>query len=118
MATKTANVFAQFQGHEPKKAKIEALDGAEVTYRTLTMSESDAFQKRTVKEFDADGKPTFDFDALSLIRYEKVSLGLIDPAMTVEQLQDLDATATKAIVEIEGLISGLKDEDLVDEEGK
>ena len=112
---KLANVFAQFQGHTEKKANIKALDGAEITYRTLTMKENDAFQKRTVKGFDSEGKPEFNFDEFSKIKYEKIALGLIEPVMTVAELEDLDGDATKVLNEIEALISGTKE--LVDDEG-
>ncbi len=115
MAKILANVFAQFQGHEPKKAFIEALGGAEIEYRTLTMKENDDFQKRTVKGFDSEGKPEFNYDEFSKIKYEKVAMGLIEPAMTVEELNALDGEAAKAIAEIEALISGTSE--LVDEEG-
>ena len=114
MANK-ANVFAQFQGHPPKTATIKALDGAEITYRSLTMAESDAFQKRSVNGFDSEGKPDINFDELTKIRYEKIALGLIEPKMTVKDLADLDASAAKALSEIEALISG--NEEVVDEEG-
>lgn len=110
-----SNVFAQFAGHEEKTAVIEALGGAEIKYRTLTMKESDAFQKKTVKGFDVEGKPTFNFDDINDIRNEKIALCMIEPSMTTKELEELSAEASKALIEIENLISGTAD--LVDEEG-
>ena len=109
---KLANVFAQFQGHEPKTATVGDF---EIKYRTLTIAESDGFQKRTVKGFDSDGKPQFNFNEISKIRYEKVSMGLIEPKITVKELEAMEADASKTIIEIEALISGT--EDTTDEEG-
>jgi hypothetical protein len=110
-----ANVFAQFAGHEPKTAKIKALDNAEIKYRTLTMKEADDFQKKTIKGFDSDGKPQFDFDAIGDIRNEKISLCLLEPKMTIKELEALSSEASKALIEIEALVSGTVD--MIDDEG-
>ena len=114
MAKPLDNVFAQFAGHETKTATVEAL-GAEIKYRTLTMKESDDFQKKTVKGFDKDGKPDFNFNAISQLRNEKISLCMIEPKMTVKELEALSAEASKALIEIEALVSGTAD--LTDSEG-
>ena len=111
---KLAGVFAQFAGHETKTAMVEAL-GAEIKYRTLTMKESDDFQKRTVKGFDKDGKPDFNFDAISQLRNEKIALCMVEPKMTIKDLEGLSSEAGKSLLEIEALISGTAD--LTDEEG-
>lgn len=115
MAKVTGNIFAQFAGHEIKTATIEALGGAEIKYRTLTIKEADDFQKKLLKGFDADGKPDFNFDKMSEIRNEKIALCMIEPKMTVKELEDLSAEAGKALGEIDGLISGTTG--LIDEEG-
>ena len=84
---------------------------------TLTVSEADGFQKRSIKGFDENGKPEFNFDEINDIRYEKIALCLIEPKMTVDDLRNLDASATKALIEIEAVISGMVEEPL-DSEGK
>jgi len=105
------NVFAKFAGVKEKKAKIKALDGAEVTYRELTMVESDGFNRRMVKEYDSDGKPVFDFNAATEIKYEKVALALIDPKVTVDELKAMSSDAATAIVEIMNLIDDTDEND-------
>ncbi len=92
-----------------KTAKIDALGGAEVTYRDLTMMENDEFSKRLIKDYN-DGKPEIDFDEASEIKYEKAALILVDPVMTVEELKALPSSALSAINEINALIDP-KDED-------
>tara|TARA_R110000772_G_scaffold5454_1_gene19457 strand:- start:11608 stop:11958 length:351 start_codon:yes stop_codon:yes gene_type:complete len=108
------NVFAQFAGHTEETAMIKAL-GAEIKYRTLTMKESDDFQKKTVKGFDSDGKPDFNFDAIAQLRNEKIALCMIEPKMTVKELEQLSAGASSALIEIESLITGTAG--VIDEEG-
>lgn len=115
MAKVTENIFAPFVGHEVKTATIEALGGAEIKYRTLTIKEADDFQKKMIKGFDGEGKPELNFDAMSTVRNEKIALCLIEPKMTVKELEGLSSEAGKALGEIESLISGTAD--LVDDEG-
>ncbi len=111
---KKLNAFALFTT-EPKKAKIEALDGAEITYRELTMLENDSFSKRLVKGYGDDGvTPEIDFEEATLIKYEKASAMLIEPAMTVEELQELASSALGAINEI---IALGESKDMLDKEG-
>ena len=109
---KTFDPFGIFLVEE-KKAVIEALGEYEITYRDLTMKESDDFSKRLVKGYGADGKtPELDFDEASKIKYEKIALILIDPKKTVEELEGMGAKAILAINEINALIEPeLDDED-------
>jgi hypothetical protein len=117
MAKAYANAFDMFNANEVKTAKIEALNGAEVKYRELTMTEADSFSQRLIKDYGTDGsKPVIDFDEATKIKYEKASLVLIEPKMSVEDLRALPSSAMGAINEINALIDG-SDDDSVDEEG-
>jgi len=101
---KTSNPFAIFANNEVKTATIEALGGAEIKYRELTMSENDNFTKRLVKDYGTDGSNAeIDFDEAAEIKYEKVALMLIEPAVTVEYLKGLTGKASEAINEINAL---------------
>ena len=106
MATKT-NPFAKFAVGE-KKAHIKSLD-AEITYRPLTMVEADTFNSRLIKDYDDEGKVSFDYDEATEIKYEKVALCLIEPKMTVEDLKALGGGALEAITEINNLIDGVEE---------
>ena len=119
MAKKFENAFAMFNATETKTAKIEALGGAEIEYRELTMAEQDAFSKRIVKSYGADGKsPEIDFEEANKIKYEKAALVLITPAMTVDDLMGLPASAADAINEINALVDPeVNSSDEMDKEG-
>jgi hypothetical protein len=110
------NVFDMFSTSETHTAEIKALNGAKVTYRYLTMAEQDAFSKRLVKDFGADGsKPIIDFEEATKIKYEKAALILVEPKMSVKDLMALSSNAVEAINEINALIEG--EDEGVDEEG-
>ena len=113
--SKPINPFEKFT-IKPETAFIKALD-SEVTYRKLTMAESDAFNARLVKEYDAEGMPEFNYDEATAIKYEKCSLVLIDPPMTVDELKGLDGEVIAAIAEINMLASGNDGDESVDEKG-
>jgi hypothetical protein len=109
------NPFDIFRTEIEKTAHVEALDG-DIKYRELTMGEADAFNKRLLKDYTGSGEPTIDMAEATRIGYEKIELCLIEPKMTVPQLQKLPASASKAINEIIRLIDGTTEE-VVDEEG-
>jgi len=102
--TNYSNAFAKFLNNDVKTAKIEALDGAEIKYRDLTMAESDAFTNRLIKDVKKDGKADIDFVEANKIKYEKVALILIEPQMTVEELRAFPSSAAEAINEINALV--------------
>lgn len=109
MANKKFNPFDAYAPTE-EKVFIEALD-YEVTLRTLTMSESDGFNKRLIGNYSGKGDPEINMEEATKINYEKVALTLIDPAMSVEQLQALGNKAQKAIGEIIKHIDGREEDD-------
>ena len=99
---------------ETKTAHIDSLD-YDITYRELTMAESDAFNKRLIKGYDKENGAEFDMNEATQVGYEKIELCLIDPKMTAEDLKKLGTSATKAINEILKVIEGGAD-DMVDKE--
>ena len=113
MAKTFVNPFDAFQTTE-KIVHIEALE-ADVKLRDLTMAEADAFNARLLKGYTGKGDPEIDMAEATKINYEKVALAMLEPKMTVAQLQALPTSASKAIGEIVKAIDGREDE--VDEEG-
>ncbi len=111
---KKTNPFSIFQDTE-KTAFIKSLN-AEIRYRELSMAEADAFNKRFIKDYRVgDDTPNVDMTEVTKIAYEKIAICMIEPEMTVEELKNLGASASKAIQEIGKLIDGREDED--DKEG-
>ena len=115
MSKTMMNPFDAFKGLAAHKAKIEALNGYEITYRKLTRAEADAFNDRIVKEYDANGKPIIDMKAITDIVYEKIALCLIEPKMTIEELKALEADSDTAMSEIVKLLE--KQPEKKDDEG-
>jgi len=111
-----SKAFAKFANNEVKTAKIEALDGAEVKYRELTMTENDAFTNRLIKGVDKHGEAEIDYAEANEIKYEKAAMILVEPKMTVEDLKALPASASEAINEINALAEAQKD-DIAGSEG-
>ena len=118
MAKTLLDPFAVFANNEVKTAKIEALNGAEIQYRELTMAENDAFTKRLIKNYGkGDGQEAeIDFEAASEIKYEKAALIIMGPTTyTVDQFKAMGVGATAAINEINSLLDDA-DSDEVDSE--
>jgi len=111
-----AKAFDPFDAYatEERVVHIEAFN-ADVTVRDLTMGESDAFNKRLLKDYDGKGDPTIDLAEAAKINYEKIALAMLSPKKTVKELQAMGTSATKAIQEIIKAIDGKEDE--VDDEG-
>lgn len=94
-----ANIFDKFQP-ETKKVKIKALDDAEVTIREQSVFEANEFYKKILDGLDEEGNPKIDVSAITDMTLQKVSTCMIEPKMTIEQLQTLSGKANKAITEI------------------
>ena len=92
------NPFLSFVVEE-KKAVLESLDEYEITYRDLTKAEADGFTKRLIKGYGKDGKsPEIDYDASFLIAVEKIALTMIDPKVTVDELNSFENAKVTALI--------------------
>jgi len=98
---------------ETKTAFIKSLN-SNIKYRRLTMAESDNFNERLVSGYDNEGRAIFNSAEATKIKYEKASLMLVSPAMSVEALQALGSGALEAIAEINHLDDP---EEIADTEG-
>ena len=111
---KTFNPFDAYAVAE-RKVVIKALDNYEVTIKDLSIAEADAFNKRLLKDYTGKGDPIIDLEEATKINKEKVAKCLIEPKMTVAEIDALGTRGAKAIAEIVKEIDG-KDE-ATDEEG-
>ncbi len=116
MSKTTFNPFDQYRAGVEKVAHIKAFD-ADITYRELTMKEADAFNKRLLKGYKGKGDPNIDMDEATKIAYEKLAMCLIEPKMTIEDLQNMGVSASPAINEIAKLLEG-KQEEMIEEDGE
>ena len=116
MAKAVNNPFSKFTEHTTLTATIKAL-GADIKYRELTMDEADQFNIRLMGEERGIGQErSFNMKDATEIAYEKIALCLIEPAMSIDDLKALPASASAAINEISKLIEGQVDE-MSDKEG-
>jgi len=110
-AKKNKNPFDMYNKEmEPKTAIIKALGDAEITYKKLPMGEEDALKLSMIEGYDDKGKPILDKEGYVDMKYKKVSLALVEPKMSVEELKALPESASAAIDEIMELITDEKDE--------
>ena len=112
MAKTTSNPFDMFRLGE-QTIFIDELQ-AEVKYRSLTMSESDAFTKRLLGDYTGKGDPKVDLNEATKINYEKAALCMLEPKMSIDELKALPVTASKAINAIVKAIDGREDEEKED----
>ncbi len=99
------NPFDQY-AIAPKDYEIKSL-GATVTLRKLSLEQSQSFLDKSVKGMDKDDNPIIDVKAIQEGNFQKVSMGLVDPKMTVKQLKELGAGAKDSIKEILEIIDPL-----------
>jgi len=105
-----SNLFNKFK-EETKKVKIKALDNESVTIRTLTLMESDILAKKMIStDINGDNKVSIDYSSLADIRKEKVSLAMVEPSMTIDDINNLPASASEAINEIADAIDEFNSE--------
>ena len=98
-----ANVFDIYAPSESKH-KIKALDGAEVTLRELTLKEVKEIANGMIKGTDADGNPDIDYEKANQSQMKKVSMALVDPKMTIADLEKLGRGAKAALDEIFAIV--------------
>lgn len=114
--SKTENVFGQFKPAE-RTIKVKALGDKEVTIKNLTVAESNQITGVLTKDAEIDLK-TGGFRSLPVpfqnSKLLAISLAMVDPKMSVEELEALSQTADDALTEIyEAIRDGEKDEDEV-----
>ncbi len=115
---KYKNPFDALLAPTTKTAKIEALGGAEIEYRLLTVGEADDFRKRLIKGYNAEtGTPELDLSGAVDVKYDKIATMLVKPQMTADDLRNLAGDkAEEVIEELIALLDG-HDEPETDEEG-
>ena len=105
----TKNPFEKFS-LKTKKVKVKALDNTEVTIQELTVAQSTDFYKRVVKGFDDEGKAQLNYDEIADIKLEKVSVAMLEPKMSIDELKALSNKANVAIDEIAEAIDAFESE--------
>jgi len=87
----------------PKEYEIKSL-GATVTLRKLSLEQSQSFLDKSVKGMDKDDNPIIDLAGIREGNFEKVSLALVEPKMTIKQLKSLGSGAKDVMAELLDII--------------
>lgn len=112
-----ANAFDKFKGSETKHV-IKAMDGFEVTLRQLSLKEASKIANSMIKSVSKDGIPEMDIEKAGQVKLMKISAALVDPKMTVAQLEALSTDAREALDEIYAIVDPAAAEAVKNAEGK
>jgi len=104
-----ANPFLKYT-LKTKEIKVKALNDAKVTIQELSVGKSNDYYGRLFSNLDAEGKPVLNTGEIVKVKLEKVAEAMIEPKMTVEELQGLSVKAGNAISEISDAIDELSNE--------
>ncbi len=107
------NPFLQFKT-ETKEVQIEALNGATISLQQPTISQTSDFSRGIFDGKNEDGTPKLDYGKVFEANLIKISVCMVEPKMSVEDLRGLSSSADKAIAEIISSIDnwdGVEDED-------
>jgi len=104
-----ANPFSKYT-LKTKEIKVKALNDAKVTIQELSVGKSNDYYGRLFSKLDGEGKPVLNTGEIVKVKLEKVAEAMIEPKMTMEELQGLSAKAGNAISEISDAIDELSNE--------
>jgi len=107
-------LFLKYEA-KPDTVHLKSL-GADVQMRNLTLKEQETFGDKAIKGFDVDGEPILDMKAIALSRLEKVCLHMVEPKITLKDLQGLSADVKEFITEVLSTYSTAEED--VDAQGK
>ncbi len=95
---------AKYGGANVTTHKISALDGAEVQLKSLTIKEIKTIAKDMIKGSDKNGEPIIDYEKAGDSQLKKISLALVEPKMTMAELEALSNSAKDALDEILAIV--------------
>lgn len=105
------NPFDLFKSTQTKHT-IAALNGAEVTLRTLSLAENAEVDAILYAGgFNDDGTPIISMENITKAKLARVAKSLLEPKMTIAQLNALSVSSMEAINEITEIINPTKDKE-------
>ena len=103
------NPFAKFE-LATKEITVKALGDAKVTIREMNVGDSNRYYTELFLDVDEEGKPKVSTEFIIRVKMEKVSKCMVEPEMSIDELQALGAKAGEAIGEIADAIDELSNE--------
>jgi hypothetical protein len=80
------------------------MPGQTVKLKKLSYGVSQKIGNESIKGIDANGNPEIDFQAAQQAKFKKISAALVEPRMTVKQLEALSDDADDIIDELFALV--------------
>jgi len=100
-----ANPFDMFKAEETTHT-IKALNGAKITLKNLSLQESTRVDTiMYTKGFKDDGTPILSMEDITAAKLLRLSLALVEPTMSVKDLESLSIQSMEAINEITDIIN-------------
>ena len=93
------NPFNKFS-IKTKQVTIKSLNNAKITLKQPTIADNDEFRKGVFNSTNSDGKPQLNYDNLHASNLRKISSCMVEPKMTIEELNALSVSADEALAEI------------------
>ncbi len=97
------NFFAEFLPKE-ETYKLESMKGQEVILKKLSYGENQAIGNESIDGISADGNPQINFKEANRAKLKKISKALVEPKMTVKQLEALSEQAEDVIDELFSIV--------------
>ncbi len=98
------NVDNFFSQYLPQAEEHTLSNGSVIQIKKLSYGQSQTISNASIKSIDADGTPQIDFEEAQKSKFKKISASLVDPKMTVKQLEALSEEADDIINEIFTLV--------------
>ncbi len=101
MLMHATNFFDEFL---PKPVEYTLVGGQAVTLKKLSYGENQKISNASIDGVDSNGNPQINFEEANRAKFKKISKALVDPVMTVKQLEALDSDADDLIDELFKLV--------------
>ncbi len=94
------NVDNFFSQYLPQAEEVTLKDGNVVKLKKLSYGQSQAISNESIDGIDHDGNPEINFKEAQRSKLKKISQALVEPKMTVKQLESLTDNADDIIQEL------------------
>ncbi len=98
------NVENFFSQYLPQAEEITLESGAVVKLKKLSYGQSQAISNESIAGMDSEGNPEINFKEAQRSKFKKISAALVEPKMTIKQLEALSDAADDVIEEIFALV--------------
>ncbi len=98
------NVDNFFSQYLPQAEEVTLSNGTVIQIKKLSYGQSQTISNASIKNISSDGTPEIDFEEAQRSKFKKISAALVEPKMTVKQLEALSEEADDIIDEIFAIV--------------